>query len=203
MRRFAAILITLLIAVPTVGLTLPLVQAGAVPPDVCQSTSEMPRNYTHGNPLTGLVPPTGYYYLGVTPGPACPVGSVIHLVATLQVTAIVPAVGAPGSPPAPSRAQTWFALFHLGTGSSGKGYGLTSDPAHVTLVSGATTTNCHPPSNSSTQKCVVALGTTTLTMRYDGPDVFNLAHGGTAGYRIANIVKPDIVTDRSTLTITP
>jgi hypothetical protein len=49
----------------------------------------------------------------------------------------------------------------------------------------------------------VALGTTTLTMHYDGPDVFNLAHGGTAGFRIANIGSKDnaIVEDKSALTI--
>ncbi|MGH9207385.1 MAG: hypothetical protein ACRD1G_12630, partial [Acidimicrobiales bacterium] len=30
-------------------------------PDVCQSTSDQPREYDHGSPLTGLVPPDDYY----------------------------------------------------------------------------------------------------------------------------------------------
>ncbi len=45
-------------------------------------------------------------------------------------------------------------------------------------------------------------GVQTITMRYDGPDVFGLVNGGAAGFRINNMGNA-IVTDYATLTIVP
>ncbi len=174
-------------------------------PNTCQSTSEQPREYDHGSPLTGLVPPNDYYYLSVTPGPACPVppGSLVHLVATIRVNQVVPTVGAPGLAPDPTRDQMWWVLFHLGSGPSGDGFGLTS-AANAVTQSGGTVMPCTPPPQFNVQSCLCAFGTQTITMRYDGPDVFGLAQGGAAGFRISNMAEDNaIVTDVATLTIVP
>jgi len=184
----------------------PVLSSHAAPaPNVCQSTSDQPREYHHGSPLTGLVPPNDYYYLSVTTGPGCPVadGGPVHLVATLRVNQVVPAVGAPGAAPDPTRDQMWWALFHLGSGPTGEGFSLTTAPSAV-AQNGATVMPCTPPPQFNPQSCLCVFGTQTITMRYDGPDVFGLARGGAAGFRISNMAEDGaIVTDVATLTIVP
>ena len=172
-------------------------------PNTCVSTSEMPRTYTHGSPLTGLTPPSDYYYLSVTPGPNCAVnpGDTVHLVATIRIDEILPAVGAPGLPPDPSRVQQWWILFHLGSGDTGDGFGLGNDPTHVTMTGGQPTP-CSPAPKFQPEICVITTGASTITMNYDGPDVFGLAQGGAAGFRIGNAATDGaIVTDYATETL--
>jgi hypothetical protein len=199
-----AMVVLLALASFVVVTILPAARAGAVSPSVCLSTSEQPRTYLHGSPHTGLVPPNDYYYLGVTPGPACPVGPTVTLVATLQVTAIVKSVGAlPGTLPAPTRPQRWFAIFHLGTSSTGVGFGMSNDPTHVGILwNTASTSTCDPLTNMKPEKCLVVSGNRTVVLIYHGPDVFGLSHGGAAGFRIDNMATDGaIVCDYATLQI--
>jgi hypothetical protein len=181
--------------------------AGAPPRTSCVQESDSPGlKVSHGDPNKGLRPPNDYYYLGVRAGPGCQVhpGQKVLLVFTIRVTGIGPATATlPNLPPLPSRNQQWFALFHVGTGSSGHGYGLTSDPAHVVILwHTATTSTCHPSTNSRPQLCVNAFADRTIVMLYYGPDVFGLNHGGTALFRINTQAQDKaIVTDYATLTL--
>ncbi len=201
-RRLTVCILSVLLAVPAVATLATTHATAAAAPNICQSTSDQPRHYDHGSPLTGLTPPSDYYYLSVATGPGCPVGPVIHLVATIQARAVVPAVGAAGVVPASTRDQMWWILFHLGSGPTGHGFSLTNSP-YVTQT-GGTVMPCNPPPKLEPQACLCVFGTQTVTMRYDGPDVFGLAQGGAAGFRISNMAEDGaIVTDFATLTLVP
>jgi hypothetical protein len=203
MKRLTVFAIVVSLAIPTIGVITTSQSTAAPSPNVCQSTSDQPREYDHGSPLTGLVPPNDYYYLSVAAGAGCPVGPVVHLIATIQVSQVVPAVGSPGVTPAPARDQMWWLLFHLGSGDTGQGFSLTNDAAHVT-VTGGTVMPCNPPPDFNDQACLCVSGTNTIVMQYIGPDVFGLGQGGAAGFRINNMAEDGaIVTDSATLTIVP
>ncbi len=201
MKRLILLAVVIVSAIPTIGVVATSRSSAAPAPNVCQSTSQQPRDYDHGSPLTGLVPPNDYYYLSVMPGPGCPVGPVVHLVATIQVSTVVPAVGAPGAAPDPARDQMWWLLFHLGSGDSGQGFSLTNDPANVTMA-GGTVMPCNPPPDLNAQACLCVSGAGIIVMQYVGPDVFGLGQGGAAGFRISNMAEDGaIVTDFATLSI--
>jgi hypothetical protein len=194
LARLAAAVAVALTAFTAIGVGIEQhTPAGADPGTACKQESDTPGlNFPHGNPLTGISPPSGYYYLGVRSGAACPVGSTVTLAATIRVTSMTSAAG---PPPPRGRMQQWFALFHRGTSATGTGFGLSNDPANVHILwNTATTTPCHPPTNSAPQLCLNAPGDHTIVLIYHGPDVWNLAHGGTAGFRIDNMA-----TDRQTV----
>lgn len=203
MKRLTVFAIVATLAIPVIGVITTSHGTAAPAPNLCQSTSEQPRDYDHGSPLTGLVPPNDYYYLSVAAGPGCPVGPVIHLVATIQVTQVVPAVGSPGVVPDPARDQMWWLLFHNGSGETGQGFSLTNDAAHVTMA-GGTVMSANPPPAFLPEATVCVFGTNTIVMQYVGPDVFGLGQGGAAGFRISNMAEDGaVVTDHTTLTIVP
>lgn len=200
MRHFRALIGLFVLMATLIPIFAFVPTAAADSPTPCYSDSSMPRTYTHGSPITGLVPRHGYYYLDVKYGSGCGLGAdgQIHIVATVQVHTIVTKIGAlPGTPPAVTREQAWFLEFHNHTGT----VILNADSPGVTLTVGDHMT-CVP--GSSAEPCVCAEGTETVVMRYNGPDIFGLSSGSDVRFRVANEdqgTDSAIVTDFATLSI--
>ena len=175
-----------------------VVPSRADAPTPCHNDTNMTRNYTHGSPITGLVYRHGYYYLDVKFGPGCGLGAdgLVHLVAKVTVQASLSAIGAlPGV--TPDFDAMYWVEFH-GYGSTGKEYTFENSP-YVTTPS--ETMPCKP--NTTIVKCVCAgpPENFTFTLHYDGPDVFGLAKGSDARFRIAQETPDKILTDFASLDI--
>ena len=169
----------------------------------CHNSSKLPRNDTHGSPITGLPVRHGYYHLDVAlDSKQCPNGAdgFAHLVGRIHVTSKLKKVGAlPGTPPAATDAFNGWLSFHYDTTRE---LTLENSPAVTTP---SPTTTCRP--NSDRVLCTLQTGSAEITdepntgnyseLRYDGADV---ARNGIYRFRIAN-EGPDIVTDYATLDV--
>jgi hypothetical protein len=203
------VVVALVVALAWLGFGVTPAHAAA--PTSCVSTSDMPRTYTHGSPLTGLVVRHGYYYLDVKEGSGCMVppgpNAIVQLVGTVQVRRVLPAVGdlARGVPPASNRDQAWWLEFHKdGVLDHGIEQQVTMDNnSHITWSDDVM--KCKPDTTSV--DCFCAEGSQTETFRYDGPDIFRLDLGYYVRLRIANEGTDSggsgIVTDFATLTVHP
>jgi hypothetical protein len=158
-------------------------------PTPCVSDTNMPRTYTHGSPITGLVSRHGYYYLDVKFGPGCGLGpdGLLHLVGYVHALEILPAVGDLKGGYVPNDSQHAIYWLMFTTTNDTKAYGLPGAGDASKYVS--TTDHldtCFPNSPYSPQICQDGPGTSRLTLRYNGPDVFGLSKGGDVRFRIAN-----------------
>jgi hypothetical protein len=200
---FAAVVFATTLGLPMGPLILD--PAGASPALPCQETSDHLGTLKHGDPRTGLLPSPSlddYYYLFVTSSPSCLLGpgGTVNLTMVLNVVDLVASVGAAGTPPPNTRTQRWWVLFHVGTGSTGKGISL-DNSKYVSQIGGAPTP-CQPTTNSATQTCLNVQGTHNLVLRFSGSA--KIFQSQPFGVRITNLdTDGAIVTDHSQLTLSP